>query len=171
MDNHLPLWMQALAATLLVIGGLFTLIGAIGLLRFKDFYMRLHAPTLATTFGVGGVLLASVVMGWAQGEIGLPALLITGFLFTTAPVSAKLLAQAALHLGLPSMRCVGYRQTWAALDGEPGSNLLQSGIAATRQLAKRQLTWLRSMPDRHIVPCDNDQALELGLAALRAAAA
>ena len=102
MDNNVPLWTQALAATLLVIGGLFTLIGAIGLLRFKDFYMRLHAPTLATTFGVGGVLLASVVMGWAQGEIGLPALLITGFLFTTAPVSAKLLAQAALHLGLPS---------------------------------------------------------------------
>ncbi len=103
MDNTLPLWMQMLAATLLVIGGLFTLIGAIGLLRFPDFYMRLHAPTKATTLGVGGVLLASVVLGWAQGELGLPALLITGFLFLTAPVSAHLLAQAALHLRLPSL--------------------------------------------------------------------
>jgi len=101
MDT-LPLWLQVLAASLLVIGGLFTLIGAIGLLRFPDFFMRLHAPTKASTLGVGGVLLASVVLGWAQGEVGLPALLITGFLFITAPVSANLLAQAALHLGLPS---------------------------------------------------------------------
>ena len=48
------------------------------------------------------MLLASVVLGWAQGELGLPALLTSGFLFITAPVSAHLLAQAALHLGLPS---------------------------------------------------------------------
>ena len=101
MDT-LPLWLQVLAAALLVIGGLFTLIGAIGLLRFPDFFMRLHAPTTATTLGLGGVLLASVVLGWVQAEVGLPALLITGFLFITAPVSANLLAQAALHLGLPS---------------------------------------------------------------------
>ena len=101
MDT-LPLWLQVLAAALLVIGGLFTLIGVIGLLRFPDFFMRLHAPTTATTLGLGGVLLASVVLGWAHAEVGLPALLITGFLFITAPVSANLLAQAALHLGLPS---------------------------------------------------------------------
>ena len=56
---------QALIAALLVIGGVFTLVGAIGMLRFKDFYMRLHAPTKATTLGVGGVLLAS--MGVALG--------------------------------------------------------------------------------------------------------
>ena len=102
MDNTMPLWTQLLAATLLVIGGLFTLIGAIGLLRFNDFFMRLHTPTLPTTLGVGGVLLASMVLGWAQGDVGLTALLITGFLFITAPVSAKLMAQAALHLDLPS---------------------------------------------------------------------
>ena len=102
MSSTLPLGLQVLAAALLVIGGLFTLIGALGLLRFPDFFMRLHAPTKATTLGVGGVLLASVVLGWAQGEVGLPALLITGFLFITAPVSANLMAQAALHLGLAS---------------------------------------------------------------------
>ena len=102
MSSTLPLWLQLLAAALLVIGGLFTLVGALGLLRFPDFFMRLHAPTAATTLGVGGVLLASMVLGWAQGEIGLPALLIAVFLFITAPVSANLMAQAALHLGLAS---------------------------------------------------------------------
>jgi tRNA dimethylallyltransferase len=59
-----------------------------------------------------------------------------------------------LHLGLPSMRCVGYRQTWEYLDGAYGMDeLREKGIAATRQLAKRQLTWLRSMPDRHVIDC------------------
>jgi tRNA dimethylallyltransferase len=53
----------------------------------------------------------------------------------------------ALHDGLPSMRCVGYRQAWACLEGEYGeAELREKGIAATRQLAKRQLTWLRSLP-------------------------
>jgi tRNA dimethylallyltransferase len=53
-----------------------------------------------------------------------------------------------LHAGLPSMRCVGYRQAWSYLEGEYGmSELREKGIAATRQLAKRQLTWLRSLPD------------------------
>lgn len=55
--------------------------------------------------------------------------------------------QYALHAGLPSMRCVGYRQAWAFLEGEyDAAELGARGIAATRQLAKRQLTWLRSLP-------------------------
>lgn len=63
-------------------------------------------------------------------------------------------ARGDLHLGLPSMRCVGYRQSWEYLDGAYGlSELRERGIAATRQLAKRQLTWLRSMDDRHIIDC------------------
>jgi len=53
----------------------------------------------------------------------------------------------SLHPGLPSMRCVGYRQVWGYLEGEYGRDVLrEKGIAATRQLAKRQLTWLRSLP-------------------------
>jgi multicomponent K+:H+ antiporter subunit G len=94
--------LQLLIAAGLVIGGLFALIGAIGLLRFPDFFMRLHAPTKATTLGVGGVLLASLIYHWSQGQFGLQELLITLFLFITAPVSANLLAKAALHLGVPS---------------------------------------------------------------------
>jgi tRNA dimethylallyltransferase len=63
-------------------------------------------------------------------------------------------ARGDLHLGLPSMRCVGYRQAWEYLDGAyDHKQLREKGIAATRQLAKRQLTWLRSMPDRIVIDC------------------
>ncbi|MGK5025922.1 tRNA (adenosine(37)-N6)-dimethylallyltransferase MiaA [Janthinobacterium sp. RB2R34] len=65
-----------------------------------------------------------------------------------------------LHPGLPSMRCVGYRQAWDYLDGRiDRATLRETGIIATRQLAKRQLTWLRSMPDRLVIDClSNDPA-------------
>jgi len=66
----------------------------------------------------------------------------------------RLRARGDLHLGLPSMRSVGYRQAWEALDqGWPEAQLRERGIFATRQLAKRQLTWLRSMP-RRVLACD-----------------
>lgn len=94
-------WQLAIAA-MLVVGGVFALVGAIGMLRFPDVYMRMHAPTKATTLGVGGVLVASLFATWAQGGLGLHELLITLFLFVTAPVSANLLAKAALHLRVPS---------------------------------------------------------------------
>lgn len=93
---------QALIALSLVIGGVFALVGAIGMLRFPDFYMRLHAPTKATTLGVGGVLVASLAYHWGQGTYGIHEVLITVFLFVTAPVSANLLAKAALHMRVPS---------------------------------------------------------------------
>ena len=64
-------------------------------------------------------------------------------------------ARGDLNPSLPAMRCVGYRQTWEALDGVwPMSELRDRGIFATRQLAKRQLTWLRGMPSRHTIACD-----------------
>ncbi|WP_338766757.1 tRNA (adenosine(37)-N6)-dimethylallyltransferase MiaA [Massilia sp. METH4] len=59
-----------------------------------------------------------------------------------------------LHPGLASMRCVGYRQVWEYLDGHIGyKDMRESGIIATRQLAKRQLTWLRAMPERIVIDC------------------
>jgi tRNA dimethylallyltransferase len=59
-----------------------------------------------------------------------------------------------LHPGLPSMRCVGYRQVWEYLDGRIGyQDMRETGIIATRQLAKRQLTWLRAMPERIVIDC------------------
>jgi tRNA dimethylallyltransferase len=67
---------------------------------------------------------------------------------------AGLRARGDLHLGLPSMRCVGYRQSWEYLDGAiDRATLRENGIVATRQLAKRQLTWLRAMPERTVVDC------------------
>lgn len=75
-------------------------------------------------------------------------------------------ARSDLHLDVPSMRCVGYRQVWEELDwqerkGAADINLhlvREKGIAATRQLAKRQITWLRSMPQRHTIACDDPLA-------------
>jgi multicomponent K+:H+ antiporter subunit G len=100
--NDLHWVVEVVLAALLVIGGVFTLVGAIGMLRFDDFFMRLHAPTKATTLGVGGVLLGSLGLTWALGGHGLHELLISLFLFITAPVSANLMALAALHLRVPS---------------------------------------------------------------------
>ncbi len=79
----------------------------------------------------------------------------------------QLRARGDLHPDLPSMRCVGYRQAWQALDaqaaGAPGAplnstELRERGIIATRQLAKRQVTWLRSMGERHVIACDAPDA-------------
>lgn len=98
----LPLLVETAVALLLVVGGTFSLVGAIGLARFGDFFMRLHAPTKASTLGIGGVLLASMLWHWGHGQWALRELLITLFLFVTAPISANLMAQAALHLRLPS---------------------------------------------------------------------
>ena len=59
------------------------------------------------------------------------------------------------------MRCVGYRQAWQALDeGWPPAELRERAIAATRQLAKRQLTWLRAMPHRHVLPAEEENLVE-----------
>ena len=73
-------------------------------------------------------------------------------------------ARGDLQIDLPSMRCVGYRQAWEALDGTmPMTELRDRGIFATRQLAKRQLTWLRNMPQRHVVQADSAQVVQQAL--------
>jgi tRNA dimethylallyltransferase len=71
----------------------------------------------------------------------------------------RLRARGDLHAHLPSMRCVGYRQAWEALDHDELAALPERGIAATRQLAKRQITWLRSMPRREVFACDDAASL------------
>jgi tRNA dimethylallyltransferase len=74
-------------------------------------------------------------------------------------------ARGDLHADLPSMRCVGYRQAWELLDAQTGDapfpveRLRERGINATRQLAKRQITWLRSMPAAPDRACDHPDAL------------
>jgi len=94
---------EILLSALIVIGAVFTFVGSLSLLRFKDFYTRLHGPTKASTLGVGCLLIASSVYFSSTGEgLSLHEILVSVFLFITAPISAHLLAKAALHLALPS---------------------------------------------------------------------
>jgi tRNA dimethylallyltransferase len=72
----------------------------------------------------------------------------------------RLRQRPALQPQMPSMRCVGYRQAWVALDSGSLDGLRETGIAATRQLAKRQITWLRSMADRTRIACDQPGAAQ-----------
>ena len=93
--------LQLLLAALLLFGCVFILLGALGLVRFSDFFKRLHAPTKASTLGVGCVLACSVAYHLLLGEDPQPReLLITVFLLITAPISAHLMAKAALSLML-----------------------------------------------------------------------
>ena len=90
-------------------------------------------------------------------------------------------ARGDLHPDLPSMRCVGYRQAWQVLDAHAAhqgdgklsatelATVRELGIIATRQLAKRQITWLRAMPERLVVACDAPDALQAVLQHTRSA--
>lgn len=93
---------EIIVCIFVMIGASFALIGSIGLLRLPDVYLRLHGPAKATTLGVGGVLVASMIFFSTHGDgLSLHELLVTMFLFITAPVSAHILAKAAIHLKLP----------------------------------------------------------------------
>ncbi len=95
--------LDILLSILILTGAIFTFIGSLGLARLRDFYTRLHGPTKATTLGVGCLLLASALYFSVRGDgISLHEVLVTLFLFITAPVSAHLLGKAALHLRLKS---------------------------------------------------------------------
>lgn len=94
----LPFLVELIASLLMISGGGFALVGAIGLVRLRDLYMRLHAPTKASTLGVGGALLASMlVFGWTGQRVVIHELLITAFVFLTAPIAAHLLVKSALE--------------------------------------------------------------------------
>ena len=103
------------------------------------------------------IALEPVDRAWLHARIGerFTAMLAAGFIDEVQALRAR----GDLHANLPSMRCVGYRQAWRAIDNGTLRELQDTGTAATRQLAKRQLTWLRSMPQRHSVACDAPDAL------------
>jgi multicomponent K+:H+ antiporter subunit G len=112
----MPTLLELLLSALILIGAGFTLVGSLGLIRLRDFYSRLHAPTKATTLGVGSLLIASAVFFSFQDEgLSLHEVLVTLFLFITAPVGAHLMAKAALHLRLKSIARMPSEQL---LDGE-----------------------------------------------------
>ncbi|MCC7464310.1 MAG: monovalent cation/H(+) antiporter subunit G [Gammaproteobacteria bacterium] len=96
-DIELPLWAVIPATLLLVLGGLLTLIGSLGLLRLRDFYARMHPPTMGTTLGAGSVLLASMITSSALlARPVIHEILITVFVVLSAPVAAMLLMRAAV---------------------------------------------------------------------------
>lgn len=87
---------DAVVSILVLVGAVFALLGSIGLARFPDLLTRLHGPSKATTLGIGGLLLASIVFFSTRGDgVSLHELLITLFVAITTPVSAQLIAMAA----------------------------------------------------------------------------
>jgi multicomponent K+:H+ antiporter subunit G len=108
-------------AAMLVIGGLFGLIGSFGLLKLDDPMKRLHAPTKATTVGVGTALVASSLYAWSQqGALSLQEILIVIFLFMTSPITAHFLSKAHLHRNLTprDLPPTGTGRAWATFEQE-----------------------------------------------------
>jgi multicomponent K+:H+ antiporter subunit G len=100
--NNLAVYSDYLVAALLIGGALFMLVGSWGLAKLPDFYTRLHAPTKASTLGMGATLLGSLVWFSVQEEsLHIHELVISIFLFLTAPVSAYMMGKAAIHRHRP----------------------------------------------------------------------
>jgi len=124
----LPLWAALLVALLLLLGSGLTLLGAIGLVRLDSFYKRVHSPTMGTTWGTGGILLASMLFfTMTEGRPVLHELLIAVFVTVTTPVTLMLLARAALYRDrteqsphVPTFTAVSERSSEVVENGKPG---------------------------------------------------
>jgi len=89
---------EFIVSILLLIGAFFALVGSIGLVRLTDFFSRLHAPTKSSTLGIGAVLIASMLLPVSNGQFpGLAELLLTFFVFVSAPIAANMLSLAAIR--------------------------------------------------------------------------
>lgn len=134
------------------------------------------APSRVTPFaGMPLISLEPVDRAWLHERIAqrFESMLAAGFIDEVKALRER----GDLDAAMPSMRCVGYRQAWELLDEQEAGGgafamdlLRERGIAATRQLAKRQLTWLRSMPRRRVVACDSGGALDEVLRVVRESA-
>ena len=125
---------EVVISLLLVIAGVFGLIGSLGLLKLRQPMQRLHAPTKATTVGVGAALLASMV--YAALLLDAPSwqeLLIMVFLFITSPITANFLSKAHLHRTIPagSLPETGTDSPWATLDTEDAAKARDAGRKTT----------------------------------------
>lgn len=110
---------EIVVSALLVLAGVFGLVGSFGLIRLPDTMTRLHAPTKATTLGVGGVLIASMVYSLVfLDHFSFHELMITLFLLLTAPITANLIAKAHLHLSdrPTDLPATGTGRDWATYD-------------------------------------------------------
>ena len=124
----------------------------------SSFHTMKTGAASASPISAGGFFsLEPTDRAWLHGRIAerFDAMLASGFMDEVHALRAR----GDLHPDLPSMRCVGYRQALESLDGvHLVDTLRERGIAATRQLAKRQITWLRSMRQRHTIACDAPDA-------------
>ena len=127
------------------------------------FHARAAAPAAGHRWPL--IALQPLSRAWLHERIGqrFDSMLSAGFVDEVR----RLRQRPALRPDMPSMRCVGYRQAWAALDGGTLDGLREAGIAATRQLAKRQLTWLRSIGAQAVIACDQPGATALLIGQLR----
>lgn len=99
--DTLPLWLSVPIVFFLISGGLVVLIGALGLLRLPTFYQRIHGPAITITFGAGGILIASMLyFSGLQSRPVIHELLITVFIFMTAPITSMLIMRAAVYRDL-----------------------------------------------------------------------
>jgi multicomponent K+:H+ antiporter subunit G len=94
--------MEITVSFFLITGAFFTLVGGIGMVKLPDLFMRLHAPTKSSTLGLGSFLIAAMIYAAFHSRLGFAEIIITLLAFITAPVSANLMAQAAIHLRLRS---------------------------------------------------------------------
>ena len=125
-----------LLSLLLVTGAVFGLIGSFGLLKLRDTMQRLHAPTKATTVGVGAALVASMAyFALVEGRVSWHELLITLFLLLTAPITGNMLAKAHMHRRMrkEDLPPTGVQDDWATFDLDGPSALLPDIAEANRK--------------------------------------
>jgi multicomponent K+:H+ antiporter subunit G len=117
---------EILVAALILIGAFFILVGSIGIVKLPDMMRRLHAPTKATTLGIGAMLIASMLYFlMIRGIPSLHELMITIFMFLTAPVTAFMVAKAHILLDRKTqeeLSPTGVDVGWATLDREAGTS-------------------------------------------------
>lgn len=98
MNEDFPLWLSVIIVLFLLFGSGLTLIGAIGLCRAKSFYNRLHMPTLGTSFGVSGIIVASIIYSTLSGhQLISHSILLAIFIIVTTPVTLMMLSRAAMQ--------------------------------------------------------------------------
>ena len=129
-----------LISVFLVISGIFGLVGSFGLIKLPDPMMRLHAPTKATTLGVGGALIASMLYAYFEvGQFSFHELMIALFLFLTAPITGHFIAKTHLHLlHKPSdLPPTGSTRPWAGYESDADRARAEAGDPAAPASLKK----------------------------------
>lgn len=120
----MPDYVEILVSAFIVLGGIFGLVGSFGLIKLRDTMQRLHGPTKATTLGIGSVLIASMLYFYlVRGQVSFHELLITLFLFLTAPITANFIAKTYItrHIREKDLPASSSEYGWSDYDDPPGS--------------------------------------------------